>query len=128
MKCKKCKREIEDNSIYCNWCGHKQLTASNEVRVPVPRKKGNKWVAQVTVDGERVYVDGDSEEEYYAKAMAVKSRQLAIKKPPLGSHLERLLITILRITMLCFPHPQLTHTNRTERHALRHLWMRMSAQ
>ena len=80
MKCKKCKREIEDNSIYCNWCGHKQLTASNEVRVPVPRKKGNKWVAQVTVDGERVYVDGDSEEEYYAKAMAVKSRQLAIKK------------------------------------------------
>lgn len=80
MKCKKCKRLIEDNSIYCNWCGHKQLTASNEVRVPVPHKKGNQWVAQVTVDGERIYVSGNSEEEYYAKANAIKTRQLAIKK------------------------------------------------
>ena len=80
MKCKKCRRIIEDNSIYCNWCGHKQLTASKEVRVPVPHQKGNQWVAQVTVDGERIYVCGKSEEEYYAKATAVKSRQLAIKK------------------------------------------------
>ena len=80
MKCKKCKRVIEDNSIYCNWCGHQQLTASNEVRVPVPRHKGNQWVAQVTVGGERIYVSGNSEEEYYAKANAIKTRQLAIKK------------------------------------------------
>ncbi len=80
MKCKKCKRDIIDNAIYCPWCGHKQLTASDDVRVPKPRKKGNKWYAQVTVDGERTYVDGDSEEEYYAKARAVKTKQLALKK------------------------------------------------
>lgn len=80
MRCKKCRREIDQNSIYCNWCGHKQLTASNEIRVPVPQKRGNKWAAQVTVEGERFYVDGNSEEEYYAKATAVKTRQLAIKK------------------------------------------------
>ena len=82
MKCKKCKRLIEDNSIFCNWCGHKQLTASNEVRVPKPTHKGNKWFARVTVAGDRVYIDGDSEEEYYAKAQAAKTRQIEIKKSP----------------------------------------------
>ena len=80
MKCKRCKREIPDNSIYCNWCGHQQLTASNEVRVPKPTHKGNAWYATVMVDGQRTYVSGESEEEYYAKAQAVKTRQLEIKK------------------------------------------------
>ena len=81
MKCKKCRRIIEDNSIYCNWCGHQQLTASNEVRVPVPRRKGNQWVAQVTVDGERVYISGDTEDEYYAKARAAKAGMIEAHKP-----------------------------------------------
>ena len=80
MKCRKCKRTIEPNSIYCNWCGHKQLTDSTEVRVPVPKHKGNIWTAQVTVDGERVYVSAESEEEYYAKARAVKSKLIKTKK------------------------------------------------
>ena len=80
MKCKRCKREIPDNSIYCNWCGHQQLTASNEVRVPMPKRKGNTWFAQLTVDGQRVYVSGESEEEYYAKARAAKSELIEIKK------------------------------------------------
>ena len=81
MKCKRCRRIIEDNSIYCNWCGHQQLTASNEVRVPVPRRKGNQWVAQVTVDGERVYISGDTEDEYYAKARAAKAGMIEAHKP-----------------------------------------------
>lgn len=80
MKCKKCKREIADNSIYCNWCGFKQLIDSTEVRVPVPRRKGNTWYAQILSDGERTYVSAGSEEEYYAKARAVKSGLLATKK------------------------------------------------
>ena len=80
MKCKRCKREIPENSIYCNWCGHKQLTDSTEVRVPVPTKRGNKYVAQVTVGGERVFVSGDSEDEYYAKARAAKSGLIEMKK------------------------------------------------
>lgn len=81
MKCKKCKRELPENSIYCNWCGHKQITDANEIRVPVPRKKGNLWLAQVMVDGERVYISGASEEEYYAKARAARSGLIEAKKP-----------------------------------------------
>lgn len=82
MKCKKCRREIENNSIFCNWCGHKQLTESNEIRVPAPRVRGNKWVSQITIGDERVYISADSEEEYYAKAKAAKTRQIEIKKAP----------------------------------------------
>lgn len=82
MKCKKCKRIIEDNSIYCNWCGHKQLTAADDVRVPKPRRKGNTWFAQIVVDDERVYISAPTEDEYYAKARAAKTKQIAIKKAP----------------------------------------------
>ena len=93
MKCKKCKREIADNSIFCNWCGHKQLTASDDVRVPVPRKKGNLWFSQVMVGDERVYISAYSESEYYAKAKAAKTRQIEIKKRPskmtLGEAIDR---------------------------------------
>ena len=80
MKCKRCKRDIPENSIYCNWCGHKQLTEAKEVRVPIPQNKGNKWFARVTIGNERVYISADSEDEYYAKAKAAKTEQIEIKK------------------------------------------------
>lgn len=93
MKCKKCRREIDQNAIYCPWCGHKQLTDSYDVRVPVPRKKGNKWGAQLMVDGERAFVSADSESEYYAKARAAKSKLIEIKKAApritLGTAIDR---------------------------------------
>ena len=91
MRCKKCKREIPDNSIFCNWCGHKQLTASDDVRIPVPRRKGNQWFNQITVDGERVYISAFSEEDYYAKARAAKTQQIEIKKDPTKSTLGRVI-------------------------------------
>ncbi len=37
MKCKNCGRAIEDNSLYCNWCGQYQLKQKrNQVTVPKP--------------------------------------------------------------------------------------------
>ena len=81
MKCKRCKREIAENSIYCNWCGHQQLTAANEVRVPPPQHRGNVWSARVMVDGERVYISGATEDEYYAKARAAKTGMVEAHKP-----------------------------------------------
>lgn len=81
MKCKRCKRIIEDNSIYCNWCGWKQISDSTELRVPKPtRKEDGTWTARVMVAGERVRVDGNTEEEYYQKAKATKAKLLEIKK------------------------------------------------
>lgn len=93
MKCKKCKRLIEDNSIYCNWCGHRQLKDSIEIHVPAPQRKGNKFYSRVTVGEERVYISANSEDEYYAKAKAAKSRQIEIKKAApklaLGTAIDR---------------------------------------
>ncbi len=80
MKCKKCKRDIIDNAIYCPWCGWKQISDSTELRVPKPVRKGNLWSAQVMVDGNRCYISGESEEEYYAKARAAKAKLIEIKK------------------------------------------------
>jgi len=93
MKCKKCKRTIEDNSIYCNWCGYRQIADGNDVRIPAPRHRGNKWFSQVVVGDDRVYISADSEDEYYAKARAAKTRQIEIKKSPakitLGEAIDR---------------------------------------
>ncbi len=81
MKCKRCKREIEDKSIYCSWCGFKQLSDSKEIRVPAPQRKGNTWYAQVTVKGERAYVSAPSEDEYYVRARAAKLGLIEAVKP-----------------------------------------------
>jgi len=80
MKCKKCKRQLPDNSIYCNWCGFRQIVDSTEIRVPPPKQNGKAFYNQVTVDGERSYVTADTEEEYYAKARAAKLKIIEIKK------------------------------------------------
>ncbi|MFR8294836.1 MAG: zinc-ribbon domain-containing protein [Ruminococcus sp.] len=32
MLCKKCRKEIPDGSIYCNYCGKKQETTKRKVR------------------------------------------------------------------------------------------------
>ena len=52
------------------------------MRVPTPKRKGNIWFSQIVVNGERVYISADSEEEYYAKAKAAKTQQIEIKKAP----------------------------------------------
>ena len=81
MKCRKCKREIEKNSLFCNWCGTKQIKDESGVRVPTPKRKGSTWYAQVTVDGERVYISAPSEGEYYVKARAAKVGLIEAHKP-----------------------------------------------
>jgi len=82
MKCKKCKREIVDNSLFCNWCGAKQLTTTDEIKVPVPHRNANgTWTAQIMVSGIRVRVTTETEKEYYIKARAVKADLIEAEKP-----------------------------------------------
>lgn len=95
MKCKKCKRTIEDNSIFCNWCGWRQVAESREAKVPPPKRNSKAYYNQITVDGERVYVSAETEEEYYAKARAAKAKLIEIKKAapklPLGTAIDNFL-------------------------------------
>ncbi len=80
MKCKRCKREIPDNSIYCNWCGTKQIADATEIKVPVPQKRGKTYWSKVSANGRVQYVSAATEEEYYFKARAVKLGLLEMKK------------------------------------------------
>lgn len=73
MKCRNCKRDIEEHSLYCNWCGVKQLKQKKkEVDVPRPRQlPSGSWTAKVTVGGARVSITRATEDEYYADAKAI---------------------------------------------------------
>lgn len=83
MKCRNCRRVIEDNSIYCNWCGSKQLKEEAEISVPRPRMlKSGAYSAQLMVNGRRYRVTKDTEAEYYAEARALKVGLLEKSRQP----------------------------------------------
>lgn len=58
----RCRHErAPDHAAFCPDCGARLVQVRGEVKVPVPKQKGNKWFSQVTVNSERVYIDGNSE-------------------------------------------------------------------
>lgn len=75
MKCKNCKRQIDDDSIFCKWCGQRQIKeAKKEIRVPKPRKlPSGKWFIEMQMDGQRHYITEDTEAKCRAVAVAMKS-------------------------------------------------------
>ena len=94
MKCRNCRRAIETNSIFCNWCGAKQLREEAEISVPRPRLlKSGAYSAQLMVNGERVRVTQPTETEYYAEARAVKAGLIKTRNEPhrylLGEIIDR---------------------------------------
>lgn len=91
MKCKSCKREIPDESIFCLHCGEKVLktrSKKTEIRVPKPKQLADgRWASQIMVDGKRVTVHGSSVKEYEAAARALKLGVIEMKNnqvKPLG--------------------------------------------
>lgn len=88
MICKACKKTIDDDSLYCKYCGERQVKErkkKTEVSVPKPRQlKSGEWYAQLMIDGDRVLVKGRTEAEYYAKARALKSGLVQASKDRAG--------------------------------------------
>lgn len=82
MKCKsvRCKREIPENSIFCPWCGFRQIAEANEIKVPQPKRNSKTWYNRIMVGDERVYISAKTEDEYYAKARAAKANLIEIEK------------------------------------------------
>lgn len=83
MKCRNCKREIDDNSFFCKWCGKEVVRGrkkKEEVSVPKPRKLADgRWSERVMVNGKRVTVYGNTIKEYEAAARALKLGVLEMK-------------------------------------------------
>lgn len=77
----KCKHErAPEHATFCPDCGARLIRQRDEIKVPVPQKRGSKWGASVTVNGEREYISADTEEDYYIKARAVRQGLIEIKK------------------------------------------------
>ena len=84
MKCKICKRDIPDNSIFCCWCGEKQLRErkkKDEIKVPKPRQlKSGKWNIELKAEGWST--TEDTPEECIIKAKAIRAGFLEARKKP----------------------------------------------
>ncbi len=82
MICRKCKNQIPDGSIFCNWCGEKQLKErkkKEEIKVPTPRRLGSgRWTIQLRAEGQSV--TEDTPELCIAKAKAIRAGFLQQEK------------------------------------------------
>lgn len=81
MNCKYCKHEIEDDSVFCRFCGERVQRAKRkpkeEIKVAPPSlTKSGKYRGRVMVDGQRVWITEDTEAGYYVRARAVKAKMI----------------------------------------------------
>lgn len=92
MNCYSCKRKIEDNSLYCNWCGVKQIRVRKKkdvITVPSPtRLSSGTWFLRFMFDGQRYSVSADTREMCKAKAIAIKANLIEARKAPSKLTLE----------------------------------------
>jgi len=84
MKCKRCKRDIPDNSAYCNWCGAYQLKKiADEVTVPKPiQMPSGNWRIQLRRENISV-VRGTPDA---CRKEAIRQRKLWLQDEADGKH------------------------------------------
>lgn len=92
MKCRKCKAEIPDelHFTYCGYCGErlvKERKRKDEIKIPTPRRRGQKWYIDLRREG--VTVIEDSEAEAKARAQAIRAGFIDTKKHPTAVTLEK---------------------------------------
>lgn len=80
MKCCNCSRDIPENSLYCNWCGKKQLREKEKkLKIPAPRQlPSGSWTVQLHREG--VNVTEPTEEACRTKALAIRAGFLEAEK------------------------------------------------
>lgn len=82
MICRSCGREIAENSIYCSWCGEKQLRErkkKSEIKVPAPTKlPSGSW--RIVLRPEHESVTEPTRELCLARARAIRAGFLEQKK------------------------------------------------
>jgi len=85
MLCRYCKQEIEQDSIFCRYCGEKiARSRKKKIRVPKPTQLAdNTYVGQIMVNGVRQRVYGNTLQEYEFNAQALRTG-LSIGKDPVG--------------------------------------------
>lgn len=84
MKCKACKRDIPDESIFCLHCGRNQVQtrAEKKKEIPVPKPTqlaDGRWRIRLMIDGQRLMVYGATPREAEAAARATKLGVIEMK-------------------------------------------------
>ena len=103
MKCKYCKSIIENGSLYCRFCGAQLFTAQKkELIVPKPHQLADgRWTGQIMVAGERHSIYGVTQEEYEARARAMKAQLIAMKNQPprltLGTAIDKYIASVSNV-------------------------------
>lgn len=92
MKCRKCKAELPEelHFTYCGYCGEKlqrDRKKKDEIKIPTPRKRGQKWYVDLRREG--VTVIENTEAEAKAKAVAIRAGFVDVKKRPSAVTLEK---------------------------------------
>ena len=88
MKCRNCNRIIEDNSLYCNWCGAEQIKPKDDYYVPEPVKRADYYSGRITVDGKKITVKGKTRKDYYQKVQEIKKGAAPKDYPTLKKAIE----------------------------------------
>lgn len=97
MKCKSCGREIEANSMFCNWCGEKQVKTrrkTDEIKIPEPKKldSGNWWIY---LRAEKQSITEPTKDLCIAKAKAIRAgfvkQKASTPKITLGNALDKMM-------------------------------------
>lgn len=79
MKCKVCGRAIEDQSVFCNWCGTRQIKEERVIKIPEPKQLGSgKWNVYLRAEGQSV--TEDTKEKCVARARAIRAGFLQAQK------------------------------------------------
>ena len=83
MKCRNCNAELPDelHFTFCGYCGERlvrERKKKNEIKIPTPRKRGQRWYVDLRREG--VTVIEDTEAEAKAKAIAIRAGFIDAKK------------------------------------------------
>lgn len=81
MRCRNCKMEVEDGSVYCRYCGEKLLRErrkTSQLPKDIWRRSDGSLCGRIMLKGQRITIEAKTEAEFKAKIEAYRRGWLAL--------------------------------------------------